>query len=91
MGVKRIVVFVLFCAVLVFLWVQLYSMMRETARLRAETEELSRQQEALVRENTEIERQEGYYTHSENVEKFLRSRFNYKKPGEQMIIVVPGE
>ncbi len=30
-----------------------------------------------------------YYSNPENLEKYLRSQFNYKNPGEKLIIAVP--
>lgn len=30
-----------------------------------------------------------YYSNPDNLEKELRARFNYKQPGEKMIIIVP--
>ncbi len=44
---------------------------------KAQTQEASLQNEAQ------------YLSNPANLEKELRARFNYKKPGEQMIIIVP--
>jgi Zn-dependent protease with chaperone function len=32
----------------------------------------------------------GYYADPANLEKELRARFNYRSPGEHMIVIVPG-
>jgi cell division protein FtsB len=44
---------------------------------------------ALDTENSGIERDIEYSSQQRNLEKILRERFNYKRPGETMIIVVP--
>ena len=41
------------------------------------------------KENFELQADLEYYARPENLEKELRSRFNYKKPGEKLIIIVP--
>ncbi|OGM91862.1 hypothetical protein A2755_00665 [Candidatus Wolfebacteria bacterium RIFCSPHIGHO2_01_FULL_48_22] len=89
MRVKRILILVAFACVLVFLWIQLYGMLRETSELRTSAEERGKAYGALAEENKQLELEARYYVYPENVEKFLRSRFNYKKPGEGMIIVIP--
>lgn len=48
----------------------------ELERIRAEKEMLGKELE--------------YLSHPENFEKELRARFNYREPGEKLIIIVPG-
>jgi cell division protein FtsB len=43
----------------------------------------SQAQEASLQEETQ------YLSNPANLEKELRARFNYKKPGETMVIIVP--
>jgi cell division protein FtsB len=91
MRLKRLLATALFLAVLAFLWVQLFSLFRQSGELKKTEAELRQKHEALVRENERLEREVTYYSYPENIEKLLRSRFNYKKPGEHMIIVIPSE
>jgi hypothetical protein len=44
---------------------------------------------ALNKENSSIKDDISYFTSPQNLEKELRGEFNYKKPGEKMIIIVP--
>ncbi len=89
MRLKRIIVMVLFVAVLAFLWTQAYLMHREASQLEEKITALSQKSEQLTKENADIEQDVTYYSDPQNVDKLLRSRFNYKKPGEHMIIVIP--
>lgn len=91
MGAKRIFILILFSAVLIFLWTELYLMLGETAGLKKTMSELNASHEKLVNENNVLEQDVSYYSTPENIEKFLRNQFNYKKPGEKMIIIIPGE
>ena len=43
----------------------------------------------LKNENAGLQADLIYFSESENLEKELRSRLNYKKSGEKLIIVVP--
>lgn len=45
--------------------------------------------QALEVENAALEKDIFYYADPANLEKELRARFNYKSPGEELIIVVP--
>lgn len=54
-------------------------------QLRASKEKM----EALSKENEELQAQLDYFSHEENLEKELRSKFNYKKPDEKVMIITP--
>lgn len=54
-------------------------------QLRASKEKM----EMLSRENKELQAQIEYFSHEENLEKELRSKFNYKKPEEKIMIITP--
>ena len=45
----------------------------------------------LKEENLNLQSDLNYFQEPENLEKELRSRFNYKKPGEKLIILVPAK
>ena len=44
---------------------------------------------AVEEENIKLQADILYYANPDNLEKELRARFNYKSPGEELIIVVP--
>lgn len=49
----------------------------------------SKKLDSLKTDNVILRADLEYFKNPENFEKELRSRLNYKKPGEKMIIVVP--
>lgn len=54
-------------------------------QLRASKEKM----EALSKENEELQAQLNYFAREENLEKELRSKFNYKRPDEKVMIITP--
>lgn len=58
-------------------------------KLKAEFSALGGKIENLKKENALLQADSEYFKDPANLEKELRARFNYKNPGEKMIIVVP--
>lgn len=87
--VRKVVITGLVCAALIFLWLEFFSLYREAIKLSRENDELSEKIRDFDEENSNIERDIAYFTNPHNLQKLLRERLNYKKPGEKMIIIVP--
>lgn len=45
--------------------------------------------QSLSKENEDLQAQIDYVSRNENLEKELRAKFNYKKPGEKVMIITP--
>lgn len=58
-----------------------------TATMKESTEGLQK----AASDNASLENDYQFYSNPTNLEKELRARFNYRSPGEKMIIVVPSE
>jgi predicted PurR-regulated permease PerM len=86
MKIASIVVLSLF---LILIGVQVYSFVAQEWSLGSQLADVqenllkSQGQEASLQEETQ------YLSNPANLEKELRARFNYKKPGETMVIIVP--
>ena len=84
---KKFGIFAL-CILLLIITVQaasFWSRERELAKRSKEVEEkLQKSQVEHEKLRADIE----YYSNSENLEKELRARFNYREPGERMKIIV---
>ncbi len=66
--------------------VKLFLTERELGRqLQASKEKI----EALGKENGDLQAQIEYLSHGNNLEKELRTKFNYRKPDEKLMIVTP--
>lgn len=74
---------------LLFLAFQIYSFSRKAGVIEADRAALQAQIQAAQKDRAALQAEEQYSKQEENLEKELRARFNYKAPGEKMIIVVP--
>ena len=85
---KRLIIIILFLALaaLIFQFYQLYLYHSE---LKLTFTALKKKLISFKDENFRLQADLEYFQETENLEKELRSRFNYKKPGEKLIIVVP--
>jgi cell division protein FtsB len=89
MNLRRVAIIGILLLILALLVGELIAQYKEHARLKAEAEGLREKVSGLDRENEQNERNLEYVAVPENLEKDLRERFNYKKPDEKMIIIIP--
>jgi cell division protein FtsB len=85
----KIFVIIILSIVLSAILVQSYLIVKERNQLKTSLDNLNSRFEALSKENTDLQSEIEYFSHPENLEKELRLRFNYKKPDEKMMIIVP--
>ena len=85
----RPAIIIILCLVLIGVSAQVYLILKESNGLKKDLDDLNGRMEALVKENTNLKSNIEYFSNSENLEKELKSKFNYKKAGEKMMIVVP--
>jgi len=85
----KIVFAIILIIILIIISAQIYFILTESSQLKSKLDNLNARVMALEKENAELKSDMEYFSHPENLEKELRSRFNYKKPDEKMIIVVP--
>lgn len=83
------IVIILLVIAVGFFWVQIFLTMRESKVLAAKNGDLMSKLEFLSIDKSNVQKDINYYSDPSNLEKLLREKFNYKKPGEGMIIVVP--
>ena len=77
--------------VLVFIGVQAYHLYSQQSELRTQQAGLEAQASALAIENRKFSGDIDYFKNDANITKELQSKFNYRKPDEKMIILVPAE
>ncbi len=85
---KRILTAILILAVVALLW-QLFQLYMQNSGLKSSLGVIEDKLNNLTEENGKCQADLEYFASPENLEKELRSKFNYKKPGEKIIIVVP--
>ena len=71
--------------------VQLYNLYSKQLALIHQSREAATVIEKLQDENSQLKSDMEYFSDPRNVAKELKSKFNYKEPGETMIIVIPEE
>ncbi len=85
----KTVIFIILTIVLLATWTQIYFIFKELSQSKEKFGILKTKADNLIAENAKIKSEIEYFSLPENLEKELRSKFNYKKPEEKMIIVVP--
>ncbi|MDP2705620.1 MAG: septum formation initiator family protein [bacterium] len=68
-----------------------YQLIKNTKDTREKALVLSEKAAALEKENSELNGQLKYLANPENLLKEVKSRFNYRREGEKLIIIVPKE
>ena len=84
----KTVIFIILTIVLLATWTQIYFIFKELSQSKEKFGILKTKADNLIAENAKIKSEIEYFSLPENLEKELRSKFNYKKPEEKMIIVV---
>jgi len=87
--VMRVLIIIILSVILMLVITELYFLIKERNQLRADLDNLNRRLQALLKENVDIQSEIEYFSHPENLEKELKAKFNYKKPNEKMMIIVP--
>ncbi|OGY62260.1 MAG: hypothetical protein A2745_01870 [Candidatus Harrisonbacteria bacterium RIFCSPHIGHO2_01_FULL_44_13] len=70
---------------------QLYRLYAQQLKMRKDSSGVIAQVEKLAKENENLQADIVYFSDPKNLEKELRSKFNYVKPGEKLIILIPKE
>ncbi len=75
--------------VLVVSGLQVYRLFTQRAELNAEIEKFNGQASVLEAENALLQKDINYFSRDENLAKEFKSKFNYRAPDENLIILVP--
>jgi len=70
---------------------KVYSFWKEQGQLNQNLADIETRLTTAKADEANLQSDVQYLANPVNLEKELRSRFNYKKPGETMIIIVPEE
>jgi cell division protein FtsL len=85
----KVIVSLFLIVILIVFSVEVYFLLKEKNQLQNKLNELNSRLDLLQAENNQLRSDLDYFSYPENLEKELRSRFNYKKPQEKMIIITP--
>jgi cell division protein FtsB len=87
----KIAAIVVLSLLLIFLGVQIYSFVKQEHELGNDLSDLQTRLTTAQTNETNLQEQNDYLANPANLEKELRGRFNYKNPGETMVIIVPSQ
>jgi len=85
----KIAAVVILVILLVFIGVQVYKFFAQERALSADLSDIQTRLAKAQSDENDLQNEVQYLANPLNLEKELRARFNYKKPGETMIIIVP--
>jgi cell division protein FtsB len=77
--------------VLVFVGWQAFGFWRQESSLNANLSDVESRLATAKSDEADLQAETQYLANPANLEKELRAQFNYKKPGETMIIIVPDQ
>jgi len=87
----KIAAIVFLSLAIIFLGVKIISFWGQERSLNAQLDAIQAQLAKTQTQGAYLQQDVQYLANPANLEKELRSRFNYKKPGENMVIIVPNE
>ncbi len=76
---------------LIFIGGRVFAFMGQERQLNSQISEVTARLTKAQQQEANLKDDEQYLANPANLEKELRSRFNYKKPGETMIVIVPAQ
>ncbi|MDD4761470.1 MAG: septum formation initiator family protein [Candidatus Pacebacteria bacterium] len=88
---KKILTIIILGLLLFFIGEEAIKDYLEYKKYFSESEKLKADISVLEKKNKDLEKDIEYFNDPYNLEKELKSKFNYKKEGEKMIIIVPDE
>jgi cell division protein FtsB len=77
--------------IFIFLCIHVYGFFAEERQLNADLADIQTRLTKAGTDEASLQDEVQYLANPLNLEKELRARFNYKKPGETMIIIVPSQ
>ena len=79
----------LLAIVLIFVGIRVFSLLSEEHSLEQNMTDIQTRLTQEKAQEADLQEEMQYLSNPANLEKELRSQFNYKKPGETMVIIVP--
>lgn len=85
----KIAAIVALSIIIIFLGIQVFSFVKQSNELSADYANIQTRLTKAKADQANLEEEKQYLANPVNLEKELRSRFNYVNPGEKMVIIVP--
>ena len=88
-GMTRTIILIIFIILIAISWAELFFLFKNDNKLKASLLEITQKAQVLSEENQSLKAQIDYYSDPANLEKELKSRYNYRRSDEKMMIIVP--
>jgi len=85
----KIIAVILLSALIIFLGTQIYSFLSKEKTAQADFASMQSELDAAKADEAQSQADLTYYLNPANLEKELRARFNFRAPGEHLMILVP--
>jgi len=82
-------IYIVFIILFLAMAFEIYSLDKDRRSLSREMANIGNELELIEKDNSNLNDQIDYFSEPRNLEKELRSRFNYRLPFEKLIIVIP--
>jgi len=80
---------IVLCIVVVLVGIQVFSFLGQQRALNQNLSDVGTRLAQAQSQEANLQAETQYLANPANLEKELRAQFNYKKPGETMVIIVP--
>jgi hypothetical protein len=85
----KIAAIVVISLLLIFIGAKVYSFIAQENQLSADLSDIQNRLTKAQTDEASLQDDAKYLANPVNLEKELRARFNYKKPGETMVVIIP--
>jgi len=85
----RTIILIILIILIVISWIELFFLFKEDNKLKSELSEITQKVQVLSEENKNLRAQIDYYSDPANLEKELKSKYNFRRSDEKMMIIVP--
>ena len=82
---------IIFVMIIILLGTGIYKLWLQNKELEGQVDEFNAILYEIQNENRQLEDRISYFQNPENLLKEIKSQFNYREQGEEMIIIVPSE
>ena len=87
----KIVAAIVLAIILIFVGARMYSFFAQERQLGVDLADIEARLTRAKFDEANLQEEAQYLASPINLEKELRARFNYRKPGETMVVIVPSQ
>jgi len=86
---SRTIIIIILIILVIISGIELFFLFRDEKKVKNELSQINQKMQSLNEENQNLRAQIDYYSDPANLGKELKAKFNYRRPDEKMMIIVP--